>query len=102
MRSAANGIAREPLNKSEVYALRPVDRMRPSTETVGDILVTIDRAQFNAEPRCDILAAIAEHREIRQVLVQMVERDRPIASKVCRHEALSAPHVCQLQPRSEI
>jgi hypothetical protein len=42
--------------------------------TVGDILVTIDGAQFNAEPRCDILAAIAEHREIRQVFVPLVER----------------------------
>jgi hypothetical protein len=27
---------------------------------VGDILVTVDERQFNAEPRCAILAAVAE------------------------------------------
>lgn len=36
-----------------------MDRMRASTKTVGDILVTIDQDRLNAEPRCAILAAIA-------------------------------------------
>jgi hypothetical protein len=34
--------------------------MRSSMETVGDILVTIEKARFNAAPRCAMLAAIPE------------------------------------------
>ena len=36
--------------------------MRPNLDNVGDILVAIDKPRFNAETRCDILAAIADHR----------------------------------------
>ncbi len=64
----------------------------PGTETAGNILVTIEEGPSSAEPRCGILAAITEHRGIRQVFVQLVERFALLPRKVLKNEASSDPH----------